>query len=396
MYTLIRMYICWFTYIYIYYIYKVSFQRVELDWGWSGNSRVQIADGLHAQHSRGIRATGCTARRYPWAAWAEAAKCLHWPAITRRRDSHIQDFKGRRSRAIQGHFAEIFLSSHSFFIFIHLWLSKEDRFPRLSPSPLCPSKDLGNRRLLWHGSRTSNFISILSQGLRVAPPEAPVSGYMFGKGIYFADVYSKSRAYCAGGNMEATYMLLCDVSLGNPYPTHQAHYMEAPQAGTNSTWGVGRSHPSWEKASYEPGGAQVPGPMKEGQGSCLGHSEFIVYDPAQVRSFAPAKVRKVFILSADIWWYLLQKIVELTKTLMRLHQWCFCLTILNSDLIPPGMRYLVELNNFESPSEKHAREVAEAAARGETHPAKKPRMPEPQDGVNLKSLRYSPLILFGC
>lgn len=81
---------------------------------------------------------------------------------------------------------------------------------------------------------------------------------------------------------------------------------------------------------------------------------------------------------------------------MRLHQWCFCLTILNSDLIPPGMRYLVELNNFESPSEKHAREVAEAAARGETHPAKKPRMPEPQDGVSLKSLRYSPLILFEC
>ena len=45
----------------------------------------------------------------------------------------------------------------------------------------------------------------------------------------------------------------------------------------------------------------------------------------------------------------------------------------------PGMRYLVELNNFESPSEKHAREVAEAAARGEAHPAKKLRTPEPED-----------------
>lgn len=187
-------------------------------------------------------------------------------------------------------------------------------------------KDLGNRRLLWHGSRRSNFISILSQGLRVAPPEAPVQGYMFGKGIYFADVYSKSRAYCASGNMEATYMLLCDVSLGNPYPSHQAHYMEEPQAGTNSTWGVGQSHPSWENACYEPGGAQVPGPMKDGRGGGLGHSEFIVYDPAQVR-----------------------------------------------------MRYLVELNNFESPSEKHAREVAEAAARGEAHPAKKLRTPEPEE-----------------
>lgn len=31
------------------------------------------------------------------------------------------------------------------------------------------------------GSRASNFGGILSQGLRIAPPEAPVNGYMFGK-----------------------------------------------------------------------------------------------------------------------------------------------------------------------------------------------------------------------
>ena len=31
-------------------------------------------------------------------------------------------------------------------------------------------------------------VGILSQGLRIAPPEAPVTGYMFGKGVYFADV----------------------------------------------------------------------------------------------------------------------------------------------------------------------------------------------------------------
>ena len=40
--------------------------------------------------------------------------------------------------------------------------------------------DGSNRRLLWHGSRTANFGGILSQGLRIAPPEAPRSGYMFG------------------------------------------------------------------------------------------------------------------------------------------------------------------------------------------------------------------------
>ena len=38
-----------------------------------------------------------------------------------------------------------------------------------------------DKRLLWHGSRTTNFGGILSQGLRIAPPEAPVSGYAFGK-----------------------------------------------------------------------------------------------------------------------------------------------------------------------------------------------------------------------
>eukprot|EP01137_Pigoraptor_chileana_P007922 Opistho-2@54117 len=56
--------------------------------------------------------------------------------------------------------------------------------------------DIGNRQLLWHGSRSTNFVGILSTGLRIAPPEAPVTGYMFGKGIYFADMVSKSANYC--------------------------------------------------------------------------------------------------------------------------------------------------------------------------------------------------------
>ena len=45
-----------------------------------------------------------------------------------------------------------------------------------------PFKQLHNRRLLWHGSRTTNFAGILSQGLRIAPPEAPVvSGCPLGR-----------------------------------------------------------------------------------------------------------------------------------------------------------------------------------------------------------------------
>lgn len=41
--------------------------------------------------------------------------------------------------------------------------------------------DGSNKMLLWHGSRLTNWPGILSQGLRIAPPEAPVTGYMFGK-----------------------------------------------------------------------------------------------------------------------------------------------------------------------------------------------------------------------
>jgi len=33
------------------------------------------------------------------------------------------------------------------------------------------SKGIKPHMLLWHGSRLTNFVGILSQGLRIAPPE---------------------------------------------------------------------------------------------------------------------------------------------------------------------------------------------------------------------------------
>ena len=43
---------------------------------------------------------------------------------------------------------------------------EEDRFEKW--------RKIDNHQLLWHGSRTTNFAGILSQGLRIAPPEAPM------------------------------------------------------------------------------------------------------------------------------------------------------------------------------------------------------------------------------
>ena len=43
---------------------------------------------------------------------------------------------------------------------------ESDRFKNLTGTK-------SDRKLLWHGSRSTNFAGILSQGLRIAPPEAP-------------------------------------------------------------------------------------------------------------------------------------------------------------------------------------------------------------------------------
>ncbi|EFO96920.1 hypothetical protein CRE_17273 [Caenorhabditis remanei] len=97
-------------------------------------------------------------------------------------------------------------------------------------------KEIGNRRLLWHGSGLRNLTGILGQGLRIAPPEAPATGYMFGKGVYFADMFSKSLFYCRANAQDEAYLLLCDVALGVMDLRMQATDMskETLPEGTNS------------------------------------------------------------------------------------------------------------------------------------------------------------------
>lgn len=78
-------------------------------------------------------------------------------------------------------------------------------------------KSLHNRQLLWHGSSTTNFASILETGLKIAPTGARITGAMFGQGIYFADMVTKSANYCrADPHYNTTgLMVLSEVALGN-------------------------------------------------------------------------------------------------------------------------------------------------------------------------------------
>jgi len=153
-------------------------------------------------------------------------------------------------------------------------------------------RDLGRRRLLWHGTPASNLVGILAQGLRVAPPEAPTTGYMFGKGIYFADMASKSLGYCRAGAKEAKYLILAEVALGEMLQAKSSMYLEAAAPGTQSTQGMGKRGPDWDtECVFLPNGVQIPlgkpvtrqEEQRPAEPLQLAHNEYIVYDAAQVR-----------------------------------------------------------------------------------------------------------------
>lgn len=82
-------------------------------------------------------------------------------------------------------------------------------------------------RLLFHGSRSENFWSIMKTGLVLRPTNAVITGKMFGYGVYYAPKCAKSIGYTSlsgsywarGGNNTA-YMALFDVAYGTPYDVY--------------------------------------------------------------------------------------------------------------------------------------------------------------------------------
>ena len=87
--------------------------------------------------------------------------------------------------------------------------------------------DIKDKRLLFHGSRSENFWSIMKTGLVLRPTNAVITGKMFGYGVYYAPKCAKSIGYTSlsgsywarGGNNTA-YMALFDVAYGTPYDVY--------------------------------------------------------------------------------------------------------------------------------------------------------------------------------
>lgn len=96
---------------------------------------------------------------------------------------------------------------------------QEKRFKEFCTSENVKDEDC---KLLWHGSRNENFLSILKSGLTLYP-DAFCTGKMFGNGIYFAPDSDKSfnytsfqGSYWVKGDSDIAYMLLCNTAYGNP------------------------------------------------------------------------------------------------------------------------------------------------------------------------------------
>ena len=84
--------------------------------------------------------------------------------------------------------------------------------------------NIKNTKLLFHGSRTENWFSILKTGLKIRPANAVWTGSMFSDGLYFAPKCQKSigytslgGSYWANGNDKTAYMALFDTAYGKPY-----------------------------------------------------------------------------------------------------------------------------------------------------------------------------------
>lgn len=107
---------------------------------------------------------------------------------------------------------------------------------------------------------------------------------MFGKGIYFADVVTKSANYCHTNRANNIGLLLmCEVALGNMRKhTIATHVRSIPNGTWQSVGGVGIYCPMDWRLIH---GVTAPfGDIKlTKKRTGLHYNEYIVYDPAQVK-----------------------------------------------------------------------------------------------------------------
>lgn len=99
-----------------------------------------------------------------------------------------------------------------------------------------------DQRLLWHGTRAFNILSIFKNGLMIprSGGSINITGRMFGDGIYTSDQSSKALNYSYGywdrGSKDTNcFMFLCDVAMGD-YHVPKSPSSSLHRYGYDSVW----------------------------------------------------------------------------------------------------------------------------------------------------------------
>ena len=147
-------------------------------------------------------------------------------------------------------------------------------------------KQLGNRRLLWHGTNIAVVAAILKTGLRIMPH----AGGRVGRGLYFASENGKSAGYvqCDG---KTGFMFLVEAAMGNYKEINQDDSSLCREnVHADSILARGRQEPDaskdiqidgeWGKITV-PQGPPIPQP--QWHNSTFSQSEYLIYNEGQAR-----------------------------------------------------------------------------------------------------------------
>lgn len=150
--------------------------------------------------------------------------------------------------------------------------------------------EIGNKKLLWHGTQAQNIPSILENGLQIDNSQCDKSHLCFGNGIYFTDMCAKAQDYCFGPKDDEAkegILLLCNVALGKQTEYDEPIYMDSHESDTtyyDSVMGKG-NYTMRPTTPFKINGAVAKFGLIDyrnlGNGA-FDFNEFVVYDQNQV------------------------------------------------------------------------------------------------------------------
>lgn len=125
--------------------------------------------------------------------------------------------------------------------------------------------NVGNMKLLFHGSSAHNWVGILSRGLMLPKAVTKLGvqrtdqGWL-GHGIYFGDSIDTALGYASSGKLDSTFVAIAKVALGKIKEYKKITYgLDRPPTGYDSCHGNPKGHSEFDD------------------------HEFVIYDTAQQR-----------------------------------------------------------------------------------------------------------------